>query len=411
MWYNFFSGSPCEYFTFPPTENRKNKMRPPIYLDYNATTPHDPEVIAAMLPYLKKYFGNPSSSHRYGVQTRGAIENARAQVALLLNCRPEEIIFTSGGTESNNHAIKGIAFAHKVRGNHIITSQIEHPAVTEVCEFLHSNGFDITYLPVDEFAQVNISDVEKAITPKTILITIMHANNEVGTIQAIEEISKLAREYGIIMHTDAAQSVGKIITNIDMLGVDLLSVAGHKLYAPKGVGALYSRQGVKPAKFIHGAGQEQGKRAGTENVLEIVGLGKACEIAKRDMDENIKRMREMRDMLHNGLMEKFKDLRLNGHRERRLPNTVSLSFPGLNAGMLLSEIKDYVAASAGAACHSGVVEISHVLKAMNVPAEWAKGTLRLTTGKMTTEKEIHSAINVLSKVLKRCQIKKAGVGF
>lgn len=411
MWYNFFSGSPCEYFTFLPTENRKNKMRPPIYLDYNATTPHDPEVIAAMLPYLKKYFGNPSSSHRYGVQTREAIENSRAQVALLLNCRPEEIIFTSGGTESNNHAIKGIAFAHKVRGNHIITSQIEHPAVTAVCEFLHSNGFDITYLPVDEFGQVNISDVEKAITPKTILITIMHANNEVGTIQPIEEISKLAREHGISMHTDAAQSVGKIITNIDMLGVDLLSVAGHKLYAPKGIGALYIRRGVKPAKFIHGAGQEQGKRAGTENVLEIVGLGKACEIARRDMEKNIKRMREMRDMLHNGLMEKFKDLRLNGHRERRLPNTVSLSFPGLNTGMLLSEIKDHLAVSAGAACHSGIVEISHVLTAMNVPAEWAQGTLRLTTGKMTTEKEIRRAINVLSKVLKRCQIKKAGVGF
>ncbi len=406
MWYNFFRGSLSECLGLLSAENRKAKMRPPVYLDYNATTPHDPEVIAAMLPYLKKYFGNPSSSHAYGVQTREAVENARIQVAFLLNCRPEEIIFTSGGTESNNHAIKGTAFAYKEKGNHIITSQVEHPAVTEVCKFLHAHGFDITYLPVDEFGQVNISDVEKAITPKTILITIMHANNEVGTIQPVGEISKLARGHGIIMHTDAAQSAGKIITDTDILGIDLLSVAGHKLYAPKGIGALYIRQGVEPAKLIHGAGQEQGKRAGTENVLEIVGLGKACEIARRDMEKNIRHMRDTRDMLHNGLVEKIKDVRLNGHPDRRLPNTLSLSFLGLNAGVLVSEIKDYLAVSAGAACHSGAVEISHVLGAMNVPAEWAKGTLRLTTGKMTTGKEIHRAVNVLSRVIKKYRREK-----
>jgi cysteine desulfurase len=401
MWYNFSTEVFRNVQVFCQRTAQKSKMRPPVYLDYNATTPHDPEVAAAMLPYLKKYFGNPSSSHRYGVLTREAVENARTQVALLLNCLPEEIVFTSGGTESNNHAIKGIAFACREKGNHIVTSQVEHPAVTEVCKFLNASGFDVTYLPVDEFGQVNISDAEKAITPQTILITIMHANNEVGTIQPIAEISKIAREKGIIMHTDAAQSVGKLVTDSGVLGVDLLSVAGHKLYAPKGIGALYIRKGVRPAKLIHGAGQEHGKRAGTENVLEIVGIGKACEIARRDMEGGMRRMREMRDMLHNELMKKFKDVRLNGHPENRLPNTLSLSFPGLNTATFLSEVKDYVALSAGAACHSGVFEISHVLKAMGVPAAWAKGTLRFTTGKLTTEKEVRRAINVLSKVLKK----------
>lgn len=377
----------------------------PIYLDYNATTPHDPEVIAAMRPYLEEHFGNPSSSHWYGVQTKNAVENARRQVASLLNCQPDEIVFTSGGTESNNYAIKGIAFANQDKGNHIITTQIEHPAVIEVCKFLEEHGFEVTYLLVDEFGLVSVFDVQKAITHRTILITVMHANNEVGTIQPIEEISKLAKERGIIIHTDAAQSVGKIPTDVNLLGVDLLSIAGHKLYAPKGIGALYIRRGVQLAKFMHGAGHERGKRAGTENVLEIVGLGKACEIAKRDLEKSMQQMRERRDGLHNGLKEKLKDIKLNGHPEKRLPNTLSLSFGGLDSNMLISEIKKYLAASAGAACHSGEVEISYVLRAMNVPIEWAKGTLRFSTGKMTTENEISNAINVISDAVIRLRSK------
>ena len=328
-------------------------MTKPIYLDYNATTPHDPEVVTAMLPYVAEHFGNPSSSQWYGIKPKNAVEEARRQVSALLNCQPDEIIFTSGGTESNNYAIKGVAFARQGKGNHIVTTQIEHPAVIEVCEFLEEHGFEVTYLPVDESGLVSVSDVEKAITPQTILITIMHANNEVGTIQPIEQISKLARERGIVIHTDAAQSAGKIPADVNLLGVDLLSIAGHKLYAPKGIGALYIRQGVQLTKLIHGAGHEWGKRAGTENVLEIVGLGKACEVAKRDLGKNMRHMREMRDRLHNGLKEKLEEIRLNGHLEKRLPNTLSLSFGGMEADKLLSEIKEYVAASAGAACHSG----------------------------------------------------------
>ncbi len=380
-------------------------IKQPIYLDYNATTPHASEVIAAMQPYLKKYFGNPSSSHWYGIQTRKAIEKARRQVASLLGCQPGEIVFTSGGTESNNYAIKGAVFANRDNRNHIITSQIEHPAVIEVCKFLEENGFNITYLSVDEYGLVSVSDVEKVITPQTILITIMHANNEVGTIQPIEQISKLAREHKIIFHTDAAQSVGKIPTDMNTLDVDLLSIAGHKLYAPKGVGVLYIRNGVKLTKLMHGAGHEQGRRAGTENVLEIVGLGKACYIAKRDMNKNISHMMEMRDSLYNGLKEKLKNIKLNGHPEKRLPNTLSISFKGIDANMLLNEIKDDVAVSAGAACHSGVTKISHVLSAMNIPLEWAQGTLRFSTGRMTTKTDIDKAIIIVLDAIKKEAVK------
>ena len=379
----------------------ENAITRPIYLDYNASTPHDPEVIVAMRPYLEEYFGNPSSSHWYGVKAKNAVENARRQVASLLNSKPDEVVFTSGGTESNNYAIKGIAFAHRDKGNHIITTQIEHPAVTEVCRFLEGHGFKITYLPVDEYGLVNASDAEKAIAPQTILITIMHANNEVGTVQPIEQISKIARKHNIVFHTDAAQSIGKIPTDVDALRVDLLSIAGHKLYAPKGIGALYIREDVQLEKFMHGAGHEQGKRAGTENVLEIVGLGKACEIAKRDLDRNMSHMRAMRDRLYDGLKEKCKEIRLNGHPEKRLPNTLSVSFSGLDANTLISEIKDYVALSAGAACHSGEIKISHVLKAMNIPIEWARGTLRFSMGRMTTEMEIDKVIDVVSQAVRK----------
>ena len=372
----------------------------PIYLDYNATTPVDREVAEAVRPYLEEYFGNPSSSHWYGIQAKKAIEKARKQVATLLNCQPDEVIFTSGGTESNNYAIKGSAFANRHKGNHIITSTIEHPAVIEVCKYLEANGFQVTYVPVDELGLVDVVEVEKAITPQTILITIMHANNEVGTIQPIPEITKLARQHGIIMHTDAAQSVGKIPTIIDELDVDLLSVAGHKLYAPKGIGALYIRHGTHLEKLIHGADHEQDRRAGTEKVLEIVGLGKACEIAKRDLGENTLHVETMRDRLYDGLQKRLGEIKLNGHPEKRLPNTLSVSFGNIEANTILSEIEG-VAASAGAACHSDSVDVSPVLTAMNVPLEYAMGTVRFSTGKMTTEDEIDRAIEIVTGAVQR----------
>ena len=369
-------------------------MAHPIYLDYNGTTPHAPEVIEAMRPFLEQEFGNPSSSHWYGIAPKQAVENARRQMAGLLNCQADEIVFTSGGTEANNHAIKGIA---RARGNHIITSRIEHPAVLEVCRALAADGVETTYLPVDRQGQVDPIDVEKAIRPGTVLITIMHSNNEVGTLQPIEEISSIARRHGITMHSDAAQSVGKVGVDVRALAVDLLSVAGHKLYAPKGVGALYIRKGVQPGKFCNGAGQERGWRAGTENVLEIVGLGKACEIAGKDLNGHVSRMRGLRDRLHQGLMDTLGDaVALNGHPEKRLPNTLSLAFRGLAANRILEEIGLEIAASPGAACHSDQVAISHVLQAMGIDQEWAMGTLRFSVGRMTTPAQIDRAITVVT---------------
>lgn len=376
-------------------------MVAPVYLDYNGTTPLDPEVIAAMRPFLETEFGNPSSSHWYGIRPKRAVEAARRQVAGMLGCAPEEIIFTSGGTESNNHAIKGIARAFKDRGRHLITTTIEHPAVLEVCRYLAGEGFSTTYVEVDQNGSVAVEDINAAIRPDTILISVMHANNEVGTIQPIAKIGALARSKGIIMHTDAAQSIGKIETGVQALNVDLLSVAGHKLYAPKGIGALYVRGGVFPEKVCHGAGQENGWRAGTENVLEIVGLGKACEMIEKNIDHAARHLAAMRDRLHRGLSAQLKDVRLNGHPTARLPNTLSLSFKDLEANRILEEIGLDVAASAGAACHSDTVEISHVLEAMRVPVEWAKGTLRFSTGRMTTAAEIERTVEVVADAVKR----------
>jgi cysteine desulfurase len=367
----------------------------PIYLDYNATTPIDLEVIDAMTPFLKEHFGNPSSSHCFGQKTKDAVEKARSQVADFLNCSSSEIIFTSGGTESNNYAIIGSAFTLRDKGNHIITTKIEHPSVLETCEFLQSEGFDITYLPVNEFGLINLSDVKKAITPDTILITIMHSNNEIGIIQPIEQISKLAKKHNIVFHTDAVQSAGKIGIKATDLGVDMLSIAGHKLYAPKGVGALYVKQGISLTKLIYGAGQENNRRAGTENVLEIVGVGKACEIADRDLDKNAAKMKEMRDRLYNGLKEKISDFRLNSLFKNCLPNTLSLSFKNIDANLLLTKISNILAVSSGAACHSDKSEVSGVLKALNVPYEFAKGTIRFSTGRMTTIYEVDSAIDII----------------
>lgn len=377
----------------------------PIYLDYNATTPIDPEVAEAMRPYIFNRFGNPSSSHWYGVQTKEAVEKARNQVANLLNCNPDEVVFTGGGSESNNYAIKGAAFANREKGNHLITSSIEHPAVIEVCKYLQEKDFQVTYLPVDQFGQVDPRSVEKAITSSTILISIMHANNEVGTIQPIAEIAEIARNHGIVFHSDAAQSVGKIPTTVDDLGVDLLTIAGHKLYGPKGIGALYIRRGIQLEKLIHGADHEQGRRAGTENVLEIVGLGKACEVAKRDLDKNMDHTQKMRDLLYQQLKAEWDELKLNGHPKNRLPNTLSVSFRNIEANKLLTEI-DTVAVSAGAACHSDSVKVSSVLRAMQVDLEYAMGTIRFSTGKMTTAEEIKETAAIFAETARRLQAEK-----
>ncbi|OFX82316.1 MAG: cysteine desulfurase NifS [Bacteroidetes bacterium GWF2_33_16] len=373
-----------------------------IYLDYNATTPIDKEVANAMLPYLTEYFGNPSSSHSFGRETKKAVENARNQVAGLLNCKPNEIIFTSGGTESNNYAIKGYAFANEYKGNHIITTTIEHPAVTEVCKYLATKGFQISYIPVNEFGLVDLVKLEAAITPKTILITVMHANNEIGTIQPIAEIASIAKKHNITFHTDAAQSVGKYLTNVRQLGVDMLSIAGHKLYAPKGTGALYIRNGIILEKLMHGADHEQNKRAGTENVLEIVGLGKACEIALLDMSKNKLHLKQMRDLLFSNLRDKLPEIKLNGHPELRLPNTLNISFPGIEANVLLSELESKgIAASAGAACHTGSVKVSLVLQAISLNTKFAMGTIRFSVGKYTTIEEITEASEIIIKTVKK----------
>ena len=379
----------------------QNRGVTPIYLDYNATTPHAPEVIDAIRPYLEREFGNPSSSHVFGSRTKEAIAESRRQVATLLNSRADEIVFTSGGTESNNYAITGAALSRRDRGDHIITTQIEHPAVLGVCGFLERKGFRVTYLPVDEVGLIRLRDLEDAISSETILISIMHANNEVGTVQPIAEISAVAHKHRILFHSDAAQSVGKIPTDVGALGADLLSVAGHKLYAPKGIGALFVRTGVELDPLMYGAGQEGGRRPGTENVMEIVGLGKACVIAGRDMSENIDHMKDMRDMLYRGLAAGLGNTRVNGHSEIRLPNTLSMSFRGLEANRLLEDISPRVAASAGAACHSDTIELSSVLTAMKVPIEWAKGTLRFSTGRMTTSEEIETAVDVVCDAVKR----------
>jgi len=374
-----------------------------IYLDYNATTPIDPAVADAMRPFLDTYFGNPSSSHKEGVITRKAVEKSRQQIAELINCNPAEIVFTSGGTESNNYAIKGAAFFNRNKGKHIITTAIEHPAVLEVCDYLKKDGFEISRVGVDEFGMVDPEEIERSIRPDTILISVMHANNEVGTIQAIDEIGRIAKKHKILMHCDAAQSMGKIEVDVEQMQVDLLSIAGHKLYAPKGIGALYIRQGIQLEKLIHGADHERNLRAGTENVLEIVGLGKACELARINLSRNQLNLSQHRDKLHNGLKAGISGMIMNGHPEQRLPNTLSLSFKGVEANTLLSEL-DGIAASAGAACHAENVEVSAVLEAMTVPLEFAMGTIRFSVGKYTTEAEIDKAIMLITKSVKNLQV-------
>ncbi len=384
----------------------------PIYLDYNATTPIAREVAEAMEPYLYDFFGNPSSSHPFGAAARKAVEAARAQVAALLDCDPSEVVFTSGGTESNNLAIKGAAMALRDKGNEIITSSVEHPAVSEVCRWLGTQGFRITILPVDAAGLVDPADLERAISSNTILVTVMHANNEVGTIQPIAEFSRIARQHGALMHTDAAQSVGKIAVTASELEADMISVAGHKLYAPKGVGALYLRGSLDLARLLHGASHESGRRPGTENVLEIVGLGFACGMAGRDLEKNRIHSLALRDRLHRGLERELGEsaVRLNGHDEMRLPNTLSLSFRDVDAGTLVAEIEENVAVSAGAACHAEGVDISTVLEAMKVPVEWAMGTVRFSVGRYSTEEEVDRAVDIVADAVRRLQPGDSSVG-
>ncbi|MEX2382186.1 MAG: cysteine desulfurase family protein [Opitutales bacterium] len=376
-------------------------MRPrPIYLDYNGTTPVNPEVLEAMLPWLREEFGNPSSKSVLGIRAKDAVETARSEVANLISAWPDEILFTSGGTESNNHAIIGGARLGRKKGRHIVTSAIEHPAVTEVCRFLaNEEGFEVTAVPVDREGIVLLKDIEAAIRPDTVLISVMHSNNEIGTLQPIGEIGRLARERGILFHTDAAQSPGKVSVDVRELQVDLLSIAGHKLYAPKGTGALFIRRGVDLPPFMHGAGQQQGRRAGTENVPGWVALGKASQVAARDLEEASTQMRAARDHLHESLQGIFPNLVLNGHYRQRLPNTLSVSFPGLGAYRLLEAMGDKVSASSGSACHSGRTTISPVLAALGVDEAVGTGTIRFSTGKNTTLDETKAACSVLSQIL------------
>ncbi|WP_103070223.1 cysteine desulfurase family protein [Aquimarina sediminis] len=374
---------------------------PFIYLDYNASTPNDPRVVDAMLPFLTDHYGNPSSVHAQGVKAKEAIETARKQLATLLGANSEEIIFTSGGTESNNYAIIGTALQHKTKGNHIITSSIEHPAVSEVCKHLEKQGFKVTYLSVDKNGIIDLKELKEAILPETILITIMHANNEIGSIQPIHEIGKIAKKHDIVFHTDAAQSVGKIPTKVKDLGVDLLSIAGHKIYAPKGIGALYTKKGISLSKLIHGAGHENNKRPGTENVMQIVGLGKAAEIAFEEFDHNTSTMIIMRDYLLEKLNTLNIDILINGNPSKSLPNTLNVSIKNINANEIIYSIRNKIALSSGSACHSGTANLSNVLKATLSDLDYANGTFRFSVGKNTTKQEIDDAITILNEVFNR----------
>ena len=378
-------------------------FKEPIYLDYNATTPIDPEVLQAMLPYLKEHFGNPSSNHLYGKLVKESVNKAREQVAKLIGAEPSEIVFTSGGTESNNLAIIGTALANTEKGRHIISSQIEHPSVLETLRYLEEKfRFKTTYLSVDEYGMVKPSDVEQAITDETILITIMHANNEVGTIQPINEIGKISKEKDIIFHSDAAQSCGKIEVNVDKLKVKLLTVAGHKLYAPKGIGIIYIKTGTNLDKFTHGAGQEMGRRPGTENVPYIVGLGRACEIASNTIHDFSKRTKTLRDQLYNNLLEGLGEekVKLNGHPKWRLPNTLNISIKGVIGEELLRQIPE-IAASTGSACHAGSTEPSRVLLAMGLTRKQALEALRLSLGRWSTKEDVDEASQLIIHYVKK----------
>ncbi|MCX5750566.1 MAG: cysteine desulfurase NifS [Candidatus Saganbacteria bacterium] len=378
------------------------------YFDYAATTPTHPEVVTAMLPYFEEKFGNPSSIHGFGRETKAAIQDARLKVADLLGADQAEIVFTGSGTESDNFALEGVAFSREKEGRHIISTPIEHHAILETLKFLEKRGFKVTYLPVDQYGMVNPEDIKKYVNDETILVSVMHANNEIGTIEPLAEISKVIRELNInrenriYLHTDAVQTVGQIPVNVNELGVDLLSLSAHKFYGPKGVGALYIRKGTKLVSFMHGGEQERGRRASTENVPGIVGLGKACEIAKKELPVWTTELTRLRDKLKNGLFAKISDIELNGHPTLRLPKNLDVSIQYVEGeSMLLSLDMEGIAVSTGSACSSGSLEPSHVMLAIGKTHEQAHGSIRFSLGRLTTEKEIDYVLEVFPPIVER----------
>ncbi|WZL71489.1 cysteine desulfurase NifS [Clostridiaceae bacterium 35-E11] len=377
-------------------------MNKRIYLDYSATTPMKEEVLEEMHPYFIEKFGNPSSIYAYGREAKQGVDMARERVAKAIGAKSQEIYFTAGGSEADNWAIKGIAYANKDKGHHIITTKIEHHAVLHTCEYLEKNGFEVTYLDVDEYGMISLEDLTNAITDKTILISIMFANNEVGTIQPIKEIGQIAKEKGVYFHTDAVQALGNVKINVQELNIDLMSMSAHKIYGPKGIGALYIRQGVKMHAFIHGGAQERKRRAGTENTPAIVGFGKAAELAMENIDHHIDHLTTLRNKLIQGIMENVEYVRLNGHPEQRLPGNANLVFEFIEGeSLLLSLDMVGIAGSSGSACTSGSLDPSHVLMALGLPHEIAHGSLRLTIGDFTTAEDIDYVISEIPKIVDR----------
>jgi cysteine desulfurase len=373
-----------------------------IYMDHSATTFVKPEVLEAMIPYFTEHFGNPSSIYGIARYSKKAIDTARVQAAKALGADPDQIYFTSGGSESDNWAIKGVALANRKRGNHIITTQIEHHAVLYTCQFLEKEGFEVTYLPVDQYGLVDPVDLEKAITDKTILISVMYANNEIGTIEPIVELSAIARKHKVYFHTDAVQAIGNVSIDVKSQNIDLLSLSAHKFYGPKGVGALYIKKGVRIENLIHGGGQERKRRAGTENIAGIVGLGKAIELATSDIPGHNAKIKAMRDRLIKGVLEKIPNSRLNGHPEKRLPGNFNVSFEFIEGESMLLWLDDEgICGSTGSACTSGSLEPSHVLLATGLPVEISHGSLRLTLGDANREGDVDFVLEVLPKVVKK----------
>lgn len=378
-------------------ENRK------IYMDYSATTPVKKEVLDEMLPYFTEHFGNASSHYSFGEEAKAGLEKAREQVASLINAEASEIYFTAGGSESDNWAIEGAALKLKKKGNHIITSKIEHHAVLHTCEYLEKrHGFEVTYLDVDEDGKISLDELEKAIKDTTVLITIMFANNEIGTVEPIKEIAEIAKKHKVLFHTDAVQALANINIDVKDLGIDMMSMSSHKIYGPKGIGALYIRKGVVIDNLIHGGAQERKKRAGTENIPAIVGFGKACELAEKNFDNHVKHLTTLRDKLINGIEEAIPYMRVNGHRTDRLPGNANFAFKYIEGeGMLLLLDHVGIAGSSGSACTSGSLDPSHVLLAIGLPHEIAHGSLRLTVGDFTTEEDIDYIIEQLPMIVER----------
>jgi cysteine desulfurase len=373
-----------------------------VYLDNNATTPLCPQVVAAMLPYLRTHFGNASSIHLFGREARTAVESNREKVARLINCHPEELYFTSGGTEADNLAIKGVAFANRDKGNHLITSSIEHHAVLESCHFLETQGFEVTYLQVDREGKVDPEDLREAIRRDTILVSIMHGNNEVGTIQPIVELCRIAKEAGVYFHSDTVQSTGKLKVEVEDMGIDLLALSAHKLYGPKGVGAIYIRKGTRIASLLHGGHHERSRRAGTENVAGIVGLGAAIEICSKEIEVEYRYLMDLSTTFYRGLKERIPDIILNGDFDNRLPGTLNVSFRGVEAeAVILSLDLEGVAVASGSACSSGSAEPSHVLKAMGVPPELARSAIRFSFGRFNSKKDVDYVLKVLPPIIER----------